>query len=106
MALIRGSIDLLKLDKNRIKKVILQNGNTAKYINFVLRECKANESGDSHFIVEDIKKEERLAGKLGTFLGNCKTIEFADDRPAPQQQPAPQPEAAPVARFEEDDVPF
>jgi hypothetical protein len=101
MALITASIDVTKIDKARLVagKKVNAEGKVARYLDMTLIETPDNQYGDSHMIVQSVSKEEREQGIRGNILGNGKT--FSDDRPAAQQ-----PEAAPVARFEDDDVPF
>jgi hypothetical protein len=101
MAVITASIDVTKIDKGRLVagKKVNAEGKVAQYLDMTLIETPDNQYGDSHMVVQSVSKEEREQGVKGNILGNGKT--FGDDRPA-----AHQPAAAPVARFENDDVPF
>lgn len=78
MSMIRSSIDITKLagfkesaDYIGIPKAILAKG---KYLNFTVLSNKngVDAYGNTHYITQDVTKEERLAGKRGPILGNGK----------------------------------
>ena len=58
----------IKIDVTKINKERLYKGEKGTYLNAVMIEKKTEFS--DFFIVEDISKEEREAGKHGAILGN------------------------------------
>lgn len=73
-----GSIDLNKIDKNKIVKTD-KNGqpfqNGAKYLSVVVWiNDEVDQYGNIASIQESISKEEREAGVKPTYIGNLKNI--------------------------------
>jgi len=66
--LIKGSIDVLKINKDK-----LYTGKKGKYLNVVLIPTPNSDYGD-WMIVEETTEEERKAGEKGTILGNAKVL--------------------------------
>lgn len=66
--LIKGSIDVLKINKDK-----LFAGKKGKYLNIVLIPTPNSEYGD-WMIVEETSEDERKAGERGTILGNAKVL--------------------------------
>ena len=98
-----GSIDLAKIDKNRIITTD-KNGkpfdNGAKYLNIVVWiNEEVDQYGNIASIQEGISKEERESGIKPTYLGNLKNVagqnvsEKTDDKKTESKK-------------EEDDLPF
>ena len=84
------------------------SGHTPYYLDLVMMDKKRSQFGDwrddqTHFLAEDIKKEERDAGVKGAILGNASDISQrrTNDRP-PQQSAKP----APNSPVEDDEIPF
>lgn len=71
--LIKGSIDVLKINKDK-----LFAGKKGKYLNIVLIPTPNSEYGD-WMIVEETSEEERKAGEKGTILGNAKVLVKKDE---------------------------
>jgi hypothetical protein len=71
--LIKGSIDVLKINKDK-----LYTGKKGKYLNIVLIPTPNSEYGD-WMIVEETTEEERKAGEKGTILGNAKVLVKKDE---------------------------
>lgn len=74
-----GSIDLNKIDKNKIVKTD-KNGqpfqNGAKYFNVVIWvNDETDQYGNIASIQESITKEERESGVKPTYIGNLKNIQ-------------------------------
>lgn len=67
------SIDVSKLDRNRIKEVRLKNGNLAKFLELVLIETPGGKYGD-YMVKQGISKEEREAKVQMPILGNAKNV--------------------------------
>jgi len=63
-----GSINLSKIDKNRL---FVSEKTGDKFLDVVIIETPNSEYND-YMIVESISKEERDAGKKGTVVGNAK----------------------------------
>lgn len=75
-------INLSKIDKNRLYK-----GQKGIYLNAVLIiKDEADQFGNHAFIVEEISKDQRIAGERGTILGSgkyVKTQNLPDEIPSP-----------------------
>lgn len=71
--LIKGSIDVLKINKDK-----LFAGKKGKYLNIVLIPTPNSEYGD-WMIVEETSEDERKAGERGTILGNAKVLVKKDE---------------------------
>jgi hypothetical protein len=73
-----GSINLNKIDKNKVKEVTLKDGSIAKFydVKIVLKD-EADTYGNSGFICQSQTKEEREAKAETIYLGNLKKLEFA-----------------------------
>lgn len=101
--MIKGKIDCLKIDKAR-----LFVGQKGKYLDFTLIETPNDQYGNAYMIVQDVTKEERLAGVKGAILGNAKIV---GQRPAqaPAANPTPKPaqqRPAAAAPDDSDDIAF
>lgn len=68
------SIDLLLLNKAKLKKMTRKNGAEACFLNLVLIETPNSEFGD-YIVKQDSSKEEREAKTQMPILGNAKTIQ-------------------------------
>lgn len=66
--LIKGSIDVTKVNKEKLYK-----GKKGTYLNVVLIPTPNSDYGD-WMIVEESSEEERKAGEKGTILGNAKVL--------------------------------
>ena len=105
MAVISASIDVTKIDKER-----LFVGKKGKYLDVTLIETPNSQYDDDYMVVQSVTKEEREGGMQGAILGNGKI--FGGERrepPAPaeaQFAPEPQPQSKPTPASVEDDVPF
>ena len=65
--MIRGKIDVKKIDKSALFK-----GAKGTYLDITLIESPNDTYGNTHMIVQDIGKERREAGEKGPILGNGK----------------------------------
>lgn len=101
--IIRIKIDVTKIDKARL----FQGKNGAQYLDATLLPSRNSQYGDSHMIVQDVTKEERLAGTKGAILGNAKTLEKRTDAPRQETETRTfiNPPAAKPAGPDED-IPF
>lgn len=79
--IIKAKIDVTKIEKGRL--FIGKNG--AKYLDCTLLESRdgVDKYGNHFMIVQDVSKDERLAGVKGAIIGNAKKME---SRTAPQQE--------------------
>lgn len=95
--LINVSIDLTKIDKNKIK----DHANGGKYYNLVVATRQQPDNyGNTHTVYERSTEEEQRAGKARNYLGNGKVVTFMNNTPA-TDQPAP-----PADGSADDDLPF
>ncbi len=82
----------IKIDVTKILKDRLFRANSgAVYLDATLIPSKESRYGDSHFIVQSLSKEDRLAGKKGPIIGNAKVIE-RKGAAQPKQEPKPETE--------------
>lgn len=82
----------IKIDVSKIDKTKLFRGAKGVYLDCTLIETTNNQYGDDYMVVQDVSREERLAGKKGAILGNGKIWQKRDSDPAPSarsQRPAP-----------------
>jgi hypothetical protein len=77
MEIINGKLNVKLITKSR-----LFEGEKGTYLNFTLVPTPTSQYGD-YMIVEDITKEERLEGKKGVILGNCKVFKRTE-KPTPE----------------------
>lgn len=92
--IIRGKIDVGKIDKERLFR-----GTKGTYLDIVLIPTPDSQFGDSHVIKQDVSKEDREAGIKGNILGNAK--EVVSNGTAPKAAPAKKEPA-----FEDSGLPF
>ncbi len=100
--MIKASIDVTKIDKTK-----LYQGKKGKYLNIILIE-RQDDFGNSHMVVQDVTKEERLAGAKGAILGNAKTYGQGGakaNKPAADDDLTSAPRK-PAAGAVDDDIPF
>jgi hypothetical protein len=97
----------LKIDVSKIDKAKLFAGkNGAKYLDATfLYNDATDQYGNNGMIVQDISKEERLAGAKGAILGNGKVFQ-SNSTPTPAAKANPNP--WPTAGYSDpnDDLPF
>lgn len=95
-----GSIDLNKIDKNKIKTVDKDGNrfaNGAKYYDIVVWvKDSEDQYGNIAGIQEGITKEERESGGKGVYIGNLREVRRNNT----------QPQTANAATRDEDDLPF
>jgi hypothetical protein len=85
--MITCSIDVTKIDKNRIKS----HSNGSKYYEFVLIDKKEGDKyGNTHIIVEGVTKEERAQNIRGLIIGNGKDWSKQDAKPENKSSAATQ----------------
>lgn len=100
-----GSIDLSKIDKNRIVTTD-KNGNPfengAKYYNVVMwLNDEVDQYGNIGSIQESITKEERESGVKSNYIGNFKNVggqNVSDNSNSEDPKP--------ISSSDEDDLPF
>lgn len=102
-----GSIDLNKIDKNKIVKTD-KNGqpfqNGAKYLNVVVWvNDEIDQYGNIASIQESITKEERESGVKPTYIGNLKNIQGQNTN---ETSTNAQTNEAEVVSEEDDGLPF
>lgn len=78
----------INIDVKKIDKAALFVGKKGTYLNLTLMDNRdgTDEYGNDGFVVQDIGKERRQAGKRGMILGNWKTL--GQPAPEPQRQQA------------------
>jgi hypothetical protein len=83
--MIKASINTTKIDKTKI----VDGKNGAKYLNIILIETPNSAYEQDFMVVQEVTKEERLAGKRGAILGNAKIMgdrgKPAHPKPTPRQ---------------------
>ena len=94
------SINVLDIDKARLKDVTKKDGTKAKYADLVLIETPNGQYGD-FIVTQRMTKEEREAGKKLPILGNASYLERKSGGPSAKHS-AP----AETDKPESDDVPF
>lgn len=95
-----------KLDVTKILKEHLFKGDKGTYLDITLMENRdgTDQYGNDYFVVQDLGKEAREAGKKGPILGNAKKMGGASTSKAPPAQhakPAPG-----LSEGLDEDVPF
>lgn len=85
-----GSIDLSKIDKNRIVTTD-KNGNPfengAKYVNVTIWvNDEADKYGNNASIQQSLTKEERESGVKAIYIGNLKENNSQGNTTAPKQE--------------------
>jgi len=78
-SIIRGKIDVSKIDKDRLFR-----GAKGTYLDIVLIPTPDSQYGDTHMIKQDVSKDDREAGIKGNILGNAKEVSTGSDKPAPK----------------------
>jgi len=102
MAIIKVKIDVTKIDKERL--FVGKNG--AKYLDCtLLGRDEPDQYGNDFMVVQDVTKEERLAGVKGAILGNAKHMEARQANAPRSTRPAASP-SAPTTEGDDQDVPF
>lgn len=101
-----GSIDLTKIDKNKIvtkDKDGKPFTNGAKYYNIVVwLNDEVDQYGNIASVQESITKEEREGGAKATYIGNLKNIQGQNTNDSTKSQ-----EPKPLgADSEDDNLPF
>jgi hypothetical protein len=66
---IAGKINVTNIDKARLFK-----GAKGTYLDFILMPSDDNQYGNDFMVIQQVTKEERMAGKRGQILGNAKFI--------------------------------
>ncbi len=102
----------IKITTGKIDKSLLFRGQKGTYLNITLKDNKdgQDEYGNDGFVVQEVSKAEREAGKRGPIIGNWKHVgQKPQPKAAPPQKqsaasrPPADPELDPT---EDDDVPF
>ena len=86
--IIKASIDLTLINKDKIVTKTRKNGATAKFYDIVIflnDDGVVDQYGQSGTIKESISLEERNAGVKATILGNLKIAGQGNGNNAPQQ---------------------
>ena len=95
---ISGSINVVKIDKNK-----LIPGKQGKYLDlFIFMNDEPDQYGNDGMIVQSVTKEEREAGIKGAILGNVKIMRPREES-ANQQAYTP---STPKVDVFDDDIPF
>ena len=102
------NIDLLKIDKSRLREWVNENTGEKKLfldLTTFINTSEEDKFGKHGFIAQELSKEERDAGAAKTpILGNCKVF-YTDGGQA--QQSAQLSQAPSNAGFDvDDDLPF
>lgn len=103
MAIIKVKIDVTKIDKARL----FAGKNGAKYLDCtLLGKDEPDQYGNDFMVVQDVTKEERLAGVKGAILGNAKHMDQQPRQNAQRAAKAVHKAADEAKPVEDDDVPF
>ena len=83
MKISTGSIDVTKIDKERIYK-----GKKGKYLSITIRLNDEPDQYDQNgMITQSISREEKESGMQGAILGNVKIVFDTDKHKVEQEQP-------------------
>ena len=95
-------IDVTLIDKAKLfaGKKANKEGKMPQYLDCVCIP-KRSDFGDTHMIVQSVSKEERLAGKKGSILGNAKEQGAKGEESAPVES---NPRRKPTLPPQEDDT--
>lgn len=101
----------IKINVLKISKPSMFVGQKGTYLDVALFENAQgrDEFGNDGFAVQEVSKEQRLAGTKGEILGNWKYLdEPKKTEPSARPTPAPSPKPAPDPDLdaETDDIPF
>ena len=98
-----GSICLSDIDKSLIKKVTCEDGKERMYLNISVHEMKepSKVTGDTHFISDCPKKEERVEGRK-YIIGNLKEWQQKAEIITPEKIAA----SPTISKEDEEDLPF
>ena len=69
-----ASIISVKIDVTKIDKARLFKGAKGTFLDVILLPSRESKFGDDFMVVQQVTKEERLAGQRGPILGNAKFI--------------------------------
>lgn len=101
--IIKVKIDVTKIDKARL----FAGKNGAKYLDCtLLGKDEPDQYGNDFMIVQDVSKEERLAGTKGAILGNAKKMEQTQRQNTQRATKAAHKAADEATPPEDDPVPF
>ena len=64
----------IRINVEKIDKSALYKGEQGTYLTLTGIDSPNDKYGNSHFVVQDLGKERRLAGDKGEILGNVKPI--------------------------------
>jgi hypothetical protein len=78
-----------KINCSKIEKARLFQGEKGKYLDIALIETSDDQYGNHFVIIQQVSKDERLAGTKGAILGNAKWL---------GQPPTAAPKAAPAGK--------
>jgi hypothetical protein len=73
----------IKVDVTQVDKARLFKGEKGVYLHLTLFPSKDDKFGDTHFVKQEISKEERLAGVRLPIIGNAKERFPVEQPPAP-----------------------
>lgn len=71
-----------KINVTAIEKARLFRGEKGVYLDIALIETPNDRFGNDYLIVQEVSKDERLAGVKGPILGNAKILGKKPDAPA------------------------
>lgn len=98
-------IDVLKIDKSRLKPVTRKNGEQAMFLDLVTFD-RVDEHGNEGFLTQSLTKDERASGMKLPILGNWKTL--GAGRPTASMPPPTQTHQVPAPKkvHNDEDLPF
>jgi hypothetical protein len=104
MAILRGKIDVTKIDKDAMFK-----GEKGTYLDItIVLKDEPDQYGNDGMITQDLGKDRREAGERGAILGNAKWVK-RDDAPKASRpggiSAKPQLPTSGAA-FKDDEIPF
>ena len=98
--IIRLRVDVTKIDKSRIFK-----GRKGTYLDCTLLP-REDDYGNTHMVVQDVSKEERVQGIKGAILGNAKELEPIRESTREQARQVAARDTSHADDMEDDDIPF
>lgn len=99
--ILRASIDVTLIDKDKLKSVTLKSGKSAKFLNVSMIPTPDSEYS-SHVVLQDMGKNEAGEYNKGKIIGNVRRN---DDKP---KSASAKPKAKAEGDYQppDDDVPF
>lgn len=94
-----------KINVSRIDKALLFKGEKGTYLNVAIFPNKNGKGqfGDTHFVAQEVTKEQREAGVKGPIIGSLTMPEETTSAPRPPSGGYRKPNIPPVTKGHEND---